>query len=120
MFTLPRRRSLTTLLHQVKIELGISPVLMQVLKEKVNKLKANEKFCTLMFDKVNLSTELHYNVASEKIYGFENDGCATVQEFAEHALVFMLKGITKKYKQPIAYTVPTKNHNTTPDNNTQL
>lgn len=92
------------MLHQVKIEPGVSPVLMQVFKEKVNKLKANEKFCTLMFDEVNLRTELHYNAASGKIDGFENDGCATTQEFSDHELVFMVKGIIKKYKQPISYT----------------
>lgn len=104
LFTLPCRRSLISLLHQVKIEPGISQVLMKVLKEKVKKLKATEKFCTLMFDEMSLNTELHYNATTGVIDGFENDGCATTQEFADHALLFMVKGITKNYKQPIAYT----------------
>lgn len=81
LFTLPCRRSLISLLHQVKIEPGISQVLMKVLKEKVKKLKATEKICTLMFDEMSLNTELHYNATTGVIDGFENDGCATTQEF---------------------------------------
>lgn len=51
-----------------------------------------------------LNTELHYNANIGVIDRFDNNGCATTQEFSDHALLFMVKGITKNYKQPIAYT----------------
>lgn len=104
LFTLPSRRLLSTMLSKVPIETGLSPLLMEVLKENVKKLKPKERYCTLMFDEVNLSTEIHYNEALGRIDGFENNGHFTTQQFADHALLFMVKGITKNFKQPIAYT----------------
>lgn len=56
-----------------------------------------------MFDEVNLSTEIHYNEELGRIDGFENNGHFTTQQFANHALLFMVKGITKNFKQPIAF-----------------
>lgn len=57
-----------------------------------------------MFGEVNLSAEIHHNEAQGRIDGFENDGSFTTQQFADHALLFMVKGITKNFKQPIVYT----------------
>lgn len=101
LFTLPSRRLLSTMLSKVPIETGISPLLMEVLKENV---KPKERYCTLMFDELNLSAEIHYDEALGRIDGFENNGHFTTQQFADHALLFMVKGITKNFKQPIAYT----------------
>lgn len=48
-----------------------------------------------MFDEVCLSSGLHYNLISDQIDGFvEND--TRGQEYANHALVFMVRGIKKK------------------------
>jgi len=35
---------------------------------------------------------------------FEDNGLGRTQNFADHSLVFMIKGIIKKYKQPMSYT----------------
>jgi len=91
-------------LSKVPIKPGISTILFEVLKENVKKLKPKERYCILMFDEVNLSAEIHYNETQGKIDGFENDGSSTTQQFADHALLFMVKGITKNFKQPVVYT----------------
>jgi len=38
----------------------------------------------------------------ENILRFEDNGISRTQEFADHSLVFMVKDITKKFKQPIS------------------
>lgn len=38
------------------------------------------------------------------IDGFVDSGTYKTQNLADHALVFMIRGIRKKYKQPISYS----------------
>lgn len=51
-----------------------------------------------------MDVQLHFDNNAGEIIGFEDNGWGRTQNFADHALVFMVKGITKKYKQPISYT----------------
>lgn len=71
------------MLSKVPIETGISPLLMEVLKENMKKLKPKKRYCTLMFDELNLSAEIHYYEALGRIDGFENNGHLTTQQFAQ-------------------------------------
>lgn len=57
-----------------------------------------------MFDEVCLSSGLHYNSTTDQVDGFVENDTTRCQEYADHALVFMVRGIKKKYKQPVAYT----------------
>ncbi|KAE9523118.1 hypothetical protein AGLY_016486 [Aphis glycines] len=77
LFTLPSLKTLSNLLSNVPITTGINPIAMKVLKSYVEKLPPSQKYFSLLFDEMSIS--------------------------ADHALVFMVRGITKKYKQPIAY-----------------
>ncbi|KAF0745927.1 Uncharacterized protein FWK35_00024319, partial [Aphis craccivora] len=103
LFTLPSRKTLSSLLSNVPINTGINHILMKVLKSNVEKLPPSQKYCSLLFDEMSISAELHYNEHLDGIEGFEDYGYERTQKFANHALVFMVRGITKKYKQPIAY-----------------
>lgn len=103
LFTLPSRKTLSNLLSNLPINTGINPILMKVLKSNVEKLSPSQKYCSLLFDEMSISAELHYNEHLDRIEGFEDYGYERTQKFADHALVFMVRGITKKYKQPIAY-----------------
>lgn len=51
-----------------------------------------------------LSSGLTYNAVTDEIDGFVNTGHSKNQNIADHALVFMVRGIKKKFKQPIMYT----------------
>jgi len=57
-----------------------------------------------MFDEVCLSSGLHYNKTTDEIDGFVDSASNRNQEYADHALVFMVRGIKRKFKQPVAYT----------------
>lgn len=104
LFTLPGKKTLCTMLSKVKVDTGINQNVLNALKENVKNLQPNQRYCVLMFDEVFLSTELHYDSVKGKINGFEDDGFYCTQKLADHALVFMIRGIIKQYKQPLSYT----------------
>ena len=63
-----------------------------------------DKCGTLIFDEMSLKSSLVYNHRFNKIEGFEDFGeLGTSQFVANHALVFMVKGLLSKWKQPLAY-----------------
>jgi len=51
-----------------------------------------------------LSSGLNYNSSVDNIEGFVDSGTHRNQNFGDHVLVFMVRGIKKKFKQPISYT----------------
>jgi len=51
-----------------------------------------------------LSSGLNYKLSSDIIDGFIDTGVYRSQMFGDHVLVFMIRGIKKKFKQPICYT----------------
>lgn len=55
-----------------------------------------------MFDEVALEPGLTYNKHRDEIDGFV-ELCEKTNEFADHALVFMLRGAVYKWQQPFAY-----------------
>lgn len=104
LFTLPSRKTLTSLLSKIPVKTGVDNTLINVLKHKVKHLNYKQKYCVLLFDQVSLQTNLQYDDSAGTISGFEDNGTSTTQSFADHSLVFMVKGIVKKFKQPISYT----------------
>jgi len=59
----------------------------------------NQK-CILVFDEMSVKNELEYNSKDDKVYGFEDFGeFGRVKAFANHALLLMLRGLNKSWKQ---------------------
>jgi hypothetical protein len=46
----------------------------------------------------------HLDMIDDKIIGFADDGEIRHPQLADHVLVFMVRGIIKKYKQPVQFT----------------
>lgn len=68
-------------------------------------MKLHEKICSLVFDEMALQPGLQYNHKLDLVEGFEDYGSSERKSsFADHALVFMLRGIFKNWKQPVAFT----------------
>lgn len=97
----------------------ICPHILKVLKQNVEKLWPSERivtvilllfikikfrYCSILFDKICLSSGLQYTLRADEIDGFVDTGKYKSQELADHALVLMIRGIRKKTKQPIAYS----------------
>lgn len=53
---------------------------------------------------MSISPNLTYNKKNDKITGFIEDEEKREKVIANHALVFMVRGVVKKFKQPIAYS----------------
>lgn len=93
-FSLPSRKTLSTLLNKVPFYPGINTHIIENLKHQVKKLKKINKSCILLFDEMALEPGLTYDRTNDIIFGFENDD--DDMAFSDHVLVFMLRGIKKK------------------------
>ena len=77
---------------------GFCPILYKAIQNKVKTMQEDEKLCTLVFDEMAIKAQLTYNAFLDKVDGFESAGTGKV---STQALVFMLRGITKNWKQVI-------------------
>ncbi|KAH9642131.1 hypothetical protein HF086_007441 [Spodoptera exigua] len=67
-------------------------------------MKIEQKLCVVMFDEVSLKSNVAYNERKDKITSLVDNGQNRKTEFADHAQVFMLRGLIYNYKQAISYT----------------
>lgn len=58
----------------------------------------------LLFDEMSVQPNIVYDPTLDKITGFEDFGDEKSTRIADHALVFMIKSIKGKIKQPICFT----------------
>lgn len=60
--------------------------------------------CILSFDEMAIRKHLYYNENLDIIEGYQDHGDhGRSQQIASNALVFMLAGVRKNWKQPIAF-----------------
>lgn len=104
-FTLPSPRVLSTLLQCIPFKAGINHQIFQNLKEKVAKMeKLQDKACIVMFDEMAISPKLTYQRKDDVVIGLEDYGDEKNGFIANHVNVFMIKGIHRQWKQPVAFT----------------
>ncbi|XP_072403398.1 uncharacterized protein [Diabrotica undecimpunctata] len=104
LFATPSKNTLNHMLNRIPIDAGINETIFRNLKQNVAKLSKRDKVCILMFDEMALQPHLDLNAKNREFDGFVDCGDERNNKFADHAQVFMIKGITKKWKQPVAYT----------------
>lgn len=103
-FILPAPRTLIRVLQKTTLHPGINENLFEQLKIKTNSMKNKEKLAVLIFDEITLKSGIIYNERKNIVTGFVDDGQIRIPEFANHAQVFMLRGVVHNYKQVVAYT----------------
>lgn len=104
LFALPSKKTLTNLLNQVPFKAGINEHIFKNLTHHVSKLKLNNRLCSLVFDEMAIEPDLFYCKKEDMVYGFENFGeNEKYLKICDHVLVFLIRGINKKWKQPVAY-----------------
>lgn len=103
-FSLPSRRTLVEMLSKIPFNCGVNEKVFNNLEQSAKNMSDGEKMSVLMFDEMSIESSLAYESRADNISGFEDfgDGRSSLK-FADHVLVFMLKGILKPWKQPIAY-----------------
>lgn len=104
-FALPSRSSLMNLLKKIPFQPGINKKIFEHLKITVQRIKNPlDKYCTILFDEISLSAALQYIPTFDKVVGFEDLGEGKRRSmFTDKALTFMVRGIRKKFKQPVAF-----------------
>ncbi|XP_041969155.1 uncharacterized protein LOC121726003 [Aricia agestis] len=93
------------MVSKLEIQTGICSQVFNLLKKEVAEWNDKKKWCSIIFDEMSLiDTALTYDKNKDEIKGF-----VELQErknnFADHALVFMVRGVRGIYKwqQPIAF-----------------
>lgn len=103
-FTLPSVASLHRWLSTTEVRPGFPPKIFDLLKDRVSVMKEMDKFCVVSFDEMSLRVGLSYNITEDAVEGFEDFGTlGKTSRAANHALVFMVRGLTGKWKQPLGY-----------------
>lgn len=100
---LPCRRTLITHMAAIRFKEGVNPNLLNYIKEAVSQMDDIDKVCTIGWDEMSLSAHLDFEQIKDYIDGFEDLESKRTNNFATHALVFMIRGLKSKYKQPFSY-----------------
>ncbi|KAH8033772.1 hypothetical protein HPB51_016227 [Rhipicephalus microplus] len=104
---LPTERTLHRHLEGYKCTPGLLEGIMALLAIKVSLMSPEERHATLMLDETQLAPGLVYNPSSGTVLGAPTiplaDGTLPPECLATHGLVFMLSGITTRWKQTVAY-----------------
>jgi hypothetical protein len=104
LFSLPSKQALHSTLDTVCFQTGINAHVFNTLRETVQTMPDKDRVCCLMFDEMSLRENLGFNQKLGCIEGFEDLGSqGRTRNIANRALVFMLRGLLQKWKQPVAY-----------------
>ena len=102
-FVLPSPVTISRMVSKAGLQPGINEKIFNNLKEKCLKMKREEKLCVLIFDEMALKPHFDFNRKKDKILGFVKYDGESINKMADHVLVFMIRGITKNFKQPLYY-----------------
>ena len=104
LFLLPTVRTLRKSLQHLHIHPGFSPQLLDAFKIKVAAMSTEDKLCAVIFDEMAIKECVTYDAERDQIEGYEDFGSMGRSKYvANHALVFMVRGLVGKWKQPIGY-----------------
>lgn len=102
-FNLPSIQTLRSILQKINIHPGPINFINRHLKKQVGLMKERDKVCLLMWDEMLLQPHVDYDAKKRHILGFEDFGSKRRARFADHALIFMVRGIQTGWKFPLAY-----------------
>jgi len=100
-YPLPSIRTLNRKIEHIKFEPGILSEIFHYLQSKVSLMQEHEKLCALTFDEMSIIPAIEIDKTSKAHIGYitipNQLGSAT------HGLVFMLSGITTRWKQIVVH-----------------
>lgn len=103
LFTLPSRSVLQSYLSSVPLDVGVNSAMVEHLSDLSCNYDTKKKQFFVCWDEVHLHPHLSYDRKKDKIIGFEDFGTRRTSNFADHALVFMLRRISDGVKLPFSY-----------------
>ena len=103
-FALPSIATLRREMRKVRVYPGFSENILTSLKEKLAVMPEGSHICALLFDEMAIKEQVQYNIERDEVEGFEDFGSQeNTNLVANHAAVFMLRGLLTGWKQPIGY-----------------
>ena len=103
-FLLPSVSYLRSIISAIKIYPGFNTNVFETLGKTVEKMDIMARLTSISFDEMSLAELLSYNVQTDECEGLEDFGpWGKTDRRANTALVFMARGITSHWKQPIGY-----------------
>lgn len=100
-YPLPAPRTLRHSLEGVRFDSGLLTEVFELLQLKVDQMNDKERDCALTLDEMSITPSVEYDVRTGRLMGEVtlpgHSGKAT------HAMVFMLSGISTRWKQTVAY-----------------
>lgn len=113
MFThIPSSQTLQLALQKVPVSAGLNTFILRHLESIVPKMSMKDKVCILMWDEVSIQPKVTYDIRKDIICGLEDWGNNRTGKMADHALVFMLRGLHTGWKMPISFNFCYKQTNT--------
>ena len=100
---LPSRCTLQSILSTVHFAAGINARVFGALQHSVQKMSDRDRYCCLLFDEMSIRENVHFSQKLDCIEGFEDYGTERTRWIANHALLFMVRGLHRKWKQPVTY-----------------
>lgn len=100
--SLPSVSTLRRVMQKVGIYPGFNDNILQALKKNLSSDKSKQ-LCIVAFDEMALKEEATYNIEQDNIEGLEDFGDNRTRYLANHATVFMVRGILAPWKQAIGY-----------------
>jgi hypothetical protein len=111
LFCLPSKRSLLRWVSVLPDKPGLTDEAMKVIEQKVKTMNESSKQCIITLDEMSIKSNLQYDPSKDQVIGVEDDGVTKGKLLANSALVFMLRGITETWKQPVAYYLVNESSN---------
>ncbi|XP_017778044.1 PREDICTED: uncharacterized protein LOC108563776 [Nicrophorus vespilloides] len=91
--------------NQIRVDPGLNDNVFNILKQHIRKKNGIEdRLVTLIFDEMSVVPHLDYLPNRGTVCGFEDDGYERTCRIADHAQVFMVRSIYRKWKLPVSYS----------------
>ena len=100
-YPLPSARTLRRSLECVHLKSGILNEVFELLEIKVRSMNEKERDCALTLDEMSISMSVDYDIQTGQLLG--DVTLPGHSGKASHAMVFMLAGISTRWKQTVAY-----------------
>ena len=89
-------------MRNIAVQPGFNDVVLNALEKKMAGTPDTAKLVALAIDEVSIKEGLTYNSGRDIVEGY-CEGVSRTNELANHAIVFMIRGIVDKWKQAIGY-----------------
>jgi hypothetical protein len=103
LFPLPSWCTLQSLLNTIPFRTGINIHVFDALRHSLQKMSEKDRYSCLLFDEMLIRENVWFNQKFYCIGGFEDFRSQGRTYIANHALLFMVRGLHRKWKQLVAY-----------------